>query len=118
MLPNMDPKTMMKLMNQMGIKSNEVDATKVIIEKTDGSSLVVTDPQVVEITMQGQKSYQVSGRVVESGAESGGKAEDASPDDVELVAAQANVSKEKAADALKKSGGDIAEAILLLEKEK
>ena len=118
MLPNMDPKTMMKLMNQMGIKSVEVDAVKVIIEKSDGSTLVVTGPQVVEITMQGQKSYQVSGEVTERSPASDEGGKEPGEDDVGLVAASAKASKELAADALKKTKGDIAEAILLLEKER
>lgn len=113
---------MMDLMKQLGIRSEEVEASRVIIEKPDGTSLVVSDPQVIQIDMQGKKSFQISGNVSEQ--EAGASKQDgqesseekSADSDVDIVVKQTGVSKEKAVAALKNSGGDIAEAIMELEK--
>lgn len=103
----MNPRQMQRLMQQMGIKSEEIESTRVIIEK-EGERLVIDKPQVTLIEMQGQKSYQIIG---EARAESlvGG-------DDVKLVAEQAGVSEAEAKKALEEAKGDIAEAIMKLKK--
>jgi len=119
MMPNMDPRQMAKLMNQMGIKNVQIPSTKVVIYKEDGSTLVVENPNVMEITMSGQKSFQITGDVSEGAGEDAGAeaASGPSEDDVALVAEQAKTTKEKAKAALEEADGDIAEAIMLLEKE-
>jgi len=122
MMPNMDPRQMAKLMNQMGIKNTQIPSTKVVIYKEDGSTLVVENPNVMEITMSGQKSFQITGDVSEGAAgeksEAGAEAASGpSEDDIALVAEQAKTTKEKAKAALEEADGDIAEAIMLLEKE-
>lgn len=111
MIPGgMDPKKMQAMMRQMGIKSEEIPASKVTIDTAEGA-LIIEDPQVVKITMQGQSSFQISGTVR--------KEERTSPEDLKMVMEQAGCSEEEARDALEKSGGDIAEAIVLLtEKNK
>ena len=109
MLPGMDPKQMAKMMKQMGIKSEEIDATKVIIELKEGGRLVVFEPEVVQIEMQGNKSYQISGKVHEE--------QDAGEDDIKMVMETAGVSREEAMNALRETGGDIAEAIIHLKGE-
>ncbi len=107
MIPGgMDPKKMQALMKQMGIRSEEIEATKVTIETSGGSVIIVEQPQVTKITMQGQSSFQIAGNVrVE---------EKSSAEDVKMVMEQAGCSEEAARDALEKSGGDIAQAILSL----
>ncbi|VVC00349.1 Nascent polypeptide-associated complex protein [uncultured archaeon] len=109
MLPGMDPKNMAKVMKQMGIKSDDIDATKVTIELKDGGRLVVFEPQVVQIEMQGQKSFQVSGKVSEE--------HEAGEDDIKMVMEAAGVGREEAMNALRETGGDIAEAIIHLKGE-
>lgn len=104
----MDPKKMQQMMRQMGIQSEEIPATKVVIE-TDSGKYVVESPQVVQITMQGQKSFQISGNVkFEEGVRE---------EDLKMVMEQTNCSEEDAAEALKKTNGDIAEAIVLLSEK-
>lgn len=108
MIPGgMDPRKMEAAMRQLGIKSEPIDAKSVIIETASGR-LVIDKPQVVQITMQGQKSFQVSGDV----------RSESSGDDVKMVMDQAGCSAEEAKAALEKSGGDIAEAILSLTEGK
>ena len=106
MMPNMNPAQMQKIMKQMGINSLEIPATRVVIE-TEGGNYIISNPQVTEVTMQGQKSYQIAGTVL---FEEGMKEED-----VKMVMEQGNVERDKAVDALKKTKGDIAQAILDLQ---
>ncbi len=113
MLPNMNPKQMAQIMKQMGIKNEPVDAVRVVVEKADGSSIVVEPAQVILVEMQGQKSLQVSGTFAET---AGGPA-DALPDDVQLIMDETDCSKEEAQKALDEAGGDLAEAILKLKKD-
>ncbi|MCX6771714.1 MAG: nascent polypeptide-associated complex protein [Candidatus Micrarchaeota archaeon] len=107
MMPGMDPKGMAKMMAQMGIKTEEIDAVKVTIELKEGGKLVVFEPQVVQIDMKGQKSFQISGKVSEE--------MDAGEDDIKMVMEAAGCSREEAQNALRETNGDIAEAIIRLK---
>lgn len=109
MMPGMDPKGMAKMMAQMGIKTDEIDATKVVIELKDGGRMIVFEPQVVQIDMKGQKSFQISGKVSEE--------QDAGEDDIKMVMESAGCSREEAQSMLRETGGDIAEAIIRLKGE-
>ncbi|MFA6530166.1 MAG: nascent polypeptide-associated complex protein [Candidatus Micrarchaeia archaeon] len=107
-MPNLDPKQMEKMMRQMGINSKQLDAKKVVIE-AEGQNIIITSPQVTEITMQGQKSYQIAGNVsIETPT---------SEEDISMVVEQTGKTREEAAGALKKANGDIAQAILLLQEK-
>lgn len=107
MLPGMDPKNMQKVMKQMGIKSEEIASSKVTIELKDGGRLIIFEPQVVQIEMQGEKSFQISGKVSEE--------QDAGEDDIKMVMEAAGCGREEAQNALRDSAGDIAEAIIRLK---
>ena len=110
MMPGgMDPKKMQALMKQMGIKSEDIKASKVIIE-TETGALIIEEPQVVQVTMQGQKSFQISGNVRLETKATG--------EDIKMVMEQTNCSEDAAKTALDKSNGDIAEAILSLSQSK
>ncbi|MEM4348066.1 MAG: nascent polypeptide-associated complex protein [Candidatus Anstonellaceae archaeon] len=110
MFPNPDPKALAKLMKQMGIKTEELQASKVIIELSEGGQrIVVFEPSVIQIEMQGQKSFQISGRVHYE--------EEAGEEDIKLVMQETGCSREEAQNALRDTGGDIAEAILRLKHE-
>lgn len=104
----MDPRSMARMMQQMGIKNEEVPAKRVIIEQEDGQ-LIIDNPQITKITMQGQASFQISGQI---SSKSVLRAED-----IKLVAESAGVDEKAAADALTAANGDIAQAILSLKKE-
>ena len=111
MIPGgMDPKKMQAMMRQMGIRSEEIEAVKVTIETPSGSAIIIEEPQVTKITMQGQSSFQIAGSIhVE---------EKSAADDVKMVMEQTGCSEEAAKAALEKSGGDIAQAIISLEEGK
>jgi len=107
MFPGMgNPAQMGKLMKQMGIKTEEINAKKIIIETDDGN-LVFTSPQVTKMTIQGTDTYQVVGE-----AEHESTGSKISDEDIKMVMDQAGVPEAKAKEALEEFNGDIAEAIL------
>lgn len=114
MFGGLDPKKMQAMMSQMGIKQKEIDADEVIIKTKEGN-ILIKEPSVMKITMSGQDTFQISGRVEEEQVLSGQAPEEISEEDIKMVMSQTDSSKEKAKDALKMSGGDIAEAILNLK---
>ena len=105
---DINPKLMKQAMKKMGIKQEEIDATKVVIE-TDSGNIVISDPSVVKVVMGGKESFQISGSVSE-------EVEKFSSDDVDTVVEQSKCSKEEALEALEKEG-DIAGAIINLKKD-
>lgn len=107
MLPGgMDPKKMQKMMKQMGIESTEIKAKRVVIEKED-ENIIISNPAVTQIEMQGQKSFQIAGGVTTEGK--------VKEDDISMVMEKAGVPRGDAEKALKESNGDIAEAIMKLK---
>ena len=105
----MNPKQMQGMLKQFGIKSEEIDAKKVIIDLGE-KNLVIENPQITIMNVQGKKIYTIQG---EEKLEEKGYSEE----DLNMVAEQAKVSKEKALAALKKNKGDIAEAIMELKQD-
>ncbi len=101
---------MAKLMNQMGIKNEPVEAVRVVIEKPDGSKLVIDEPVVTAVTMQGQSTYQVQG---EARAEEGAPKES----DASIISKECGCTEGKAQNALDEANGDLAEAIMKLKGE-
>jgi nascent polypeptide-associated complex subunit alpha len=143
----MNPKQMEAMMRKMGIKNETVKATEVIIVKP-GGNIHIKEPSVSVMIVQGERTWQISGREVLEGKE-GTKAptkmtepkikpkpkepepepeeeyEDEKPtgpayaeEDVMLVMEQARCSETEARKALEKSDGQPAEAILLLMSKK
>ncbi len=108
MLSGINPAQMKAMMKQMGIKQEEIEAERVIIEKKD-SRIVIEPASVQKIIMQGQESWQITGEAREETKEVG-----ISEDDVEMVTEKTGKSREEAKKALDESEGDIAEAILKL----
>lgn len=94
---------MQQIMKQMGMGQEEIDASKVIIEKEDGK-IIIDEPSVVKISMQGQDTFQISGKIREESSEQ---------DDVKTIIEKTGCTKEQAKETLEKTG-DLAEAILEL----
>jgi len=109
MLP-MNIKQMKKMMKQMGIDIEELDAEEVII-RTSSEELIFKNPSVTKISGRGIEMFQVMGsyEVVKRKPE-------ISEEDVKLVMEQAGVSEEVARKALEEAGGDLAEALLKLQQ--
>ena len=128
MMPGgMDPKKMKALMKSMGIAQEELRGVIEVIIRTRTKDLVFKEPTVVEVRAQGNRTYQISGRVEElppgaaSTAPPSASRPQAAPepsefpeDDVKLVMEQASCSRDRAIAALRACDGSPAEAILSL----
>jgi len=108
MFPGFNPKKMQAMMKQMGIDQQEIPASRVIIEKPDNSKIIIENPSVLKIKMQGVDSFQVSGDIREEEA-----LVRVSEEDVKTVMEKTGCSEQDAIKALEDTG-DLAEAILKL----
>jgi len=121
----LNPRKMQKMMEQMGIEMEELDADRVVIELGSGERLVFDDADVTMMEARGQQTYQVVGEPerqeggeieTEDAAAAGEEADAGIPeDDVELVAQRTGVDADTAREALDAEGGDLAAAINRLE---
>jgi nascent polypeptide-associated complex subunit alpha len=102
----LDPKKMQAMMKQLGMSQEEIEASRVIIEKKDGR-IIIENPSVAKIGIRGQESFQVSGDVREESRFN------ISEEDIKIVMEKAGASEEEARKALEETR-DIAEAILKL----
>jgi nascent polypeptide-associated complex subunit alpha len=90
----------------MGIAQEEIHASKVIIEKNDGTKTILENPDVMKIKMQGNTSYQISGEEHE-------EEQGISQEDIQTIIEKTGCSEEQAKESLEKTG-DLAESILNL----
>ena len=117
----MNPREQKRMMQRMGMNMDSVGDVQQVIIRTADKDIVIDDPEVAILQVQGQKMYQVIGGQVSEQAPSqrGATAAAAKPtfseEDVQLVADQTGRSLEKAKEALQECGGDLAKAILLLQ---
>lgn len=116
MFGKINPKQMQAMMKQMGISQQEIEASRVIIEKSDGR-LIIENPSVTRVKMNGQESFQISGEIKEE-SENEEVEEEKFEEDIQTIAEQTGVSKELVAIELEKNNGDIAETIINLNKKK
>jgi len=110
-LGGLSPKKMQAMMKQLGMDQEEIPASRVVIEKSGGGKIVIENPCVTKISIQGQKSFQVSGDIREENEEQG-----ISEEDIKTVMEKTRASKKEAISALENSGGDLVEAILKLNE--
>ena len=121
----LNPRKMQKMMEQMGIEMEELDAERVVIELAGGERLVFDDADVTMMEARGQQTYQVvgeperheAGEIEAADEAAAGEEADAGipEDDVELVAQRTGVDADTAREALEAEGGDLAAAINRLE---
>ncbi len=103
----MNPKKLQQMMKQMGIDVVQLDNVQKITIELPDRDLIFEDATVSVMTASGTKTYQISGEPTERTK--------ISEDDIALVMEQAGVSDEKARQALRAAGGDLAEAIMKLQ---
>ena len=98
-------------MKKLGMNVEQIEDVQSIVIRTPKGNYIFDSAEVSAMTMQGQTTYQITGQP---------RFEEAAPEipaeDVSMVAAQANVSEEKAKEALVATKGDIAEAIMRLSQ--
>ncbi len=113
-MKRMNPREARRMMQKMGLNMGAMPDVEEVIFKTSSKEIIVENPEVAVMEMQGQKIFQVTGeRIVEKVVE---KAVKIPEEDVQLVATQARVSPEQARAALEQTKGDLAQAILLLSQ--
>src|SRR4030042_4615083 len=106
MFPGMNPKKMQAIMSQMGIKQEEIDANRVIIE-TSEKNIIINNPSVIKINMKGQENFQISGEISEEELE-----ENNAEQDIKTIIEKTSCSEEQAKKALEEAKADLTEAIL------
>src|SRR5207247_9547205 len=107
-----NPREANRMMQRMGMQLKQIDdVTRVVIESAT-KKIIIEEPEVAIVTVQGKTVYQIGGgRTREEGP-----ANASSDEDAKLVAAQPGASAEAATNALRQSGGDLAQAIIPLKQ--
>jgi nascent polypeptide-associated complex subunit alpha len=108
-----------RMMEKMGMKMDQIDGVTEVLIRTPTREIVIEEPVVTSVVVQGQKMYQIAG----GSAHERSSTTELSPaetleDDVKLVAGQTGKTLDEARAALKDSGGNLAEAIVKLKKDK
>jgi len=96
---------MQEAMKKLGIKQENIEAERVIIEKQEGNT-IIENPSITKINMQGQESFQISGDIKEE--------EDNKEKDIQQIMEKTGKPLEEVKKALEEANGDLAEAILSL----
>lgn len=108
-----NPREAKRMMQRMGMSMDAIEEVKEVIIKTSNKEIVIEEPEVAVLAVQGQKIYQVTGgKITEKAVE---RKLAMAEEDIRLVADQTGKSLEEARKALEESGGDLAKAILLLQ---
>ncbi len=122
-----DSRNARRAMQRMGMQMQEINGVTRVIIQSPGKELVIEQPIVTSINVQGQKMYQITGgKATERVSQAVVAAPGAAPavekpavqvpeEDVLLVAQQGKVTMEKARETLIKCDGDLARAILMLQ---
>jgi nascent polypeptide-associated complex subunit alpha len=100
---------MKAMMKKLGMQVEQIEDVESIVIKTPHGNYIFDAAEVSAMTMQGTTTYQINGQARFEPA-----AVAIPEEDVTMVAAQANVSKDTAKEALVATNGDIAEAIVRL----
>ncbi len=103
-----NPAKMQGMMKKMGISQTPLNVSRVIFEM-ENKNLVIEEPSVIRVMMQGQETYQVSGDAQEEDTQS------FSDEDIKMVSSQTGKNENESRSALEESDGDIAEAIMKLK---
>ncbi|MBI4149123.1 nascent polypeptide-associated complex protein [Candidatus Woesearchaeota archaeon] len=103
---------MQQLMRKMGVQQNDIEAQEVIIRTAD-KEIIIHNPSVAKVSMMGQQTYQVSGQ---EEVRERSSAPEISEEDVQAVVEQTGADADSARRAIEKHNGDLAEAILELQK--
>ncbi len=98
---------MERMMKKMGLNMEEIGDVKKVVIHTDTKEIIILDPSVTIMNVQGEKTYQIQGRTTEKILKV-----ELPEEDVQLVMEQASISREQAIKALEEADGEPAEAII------
>ena len=109
---------MQSMLKQMGIAQQEINAERVIIETKD-SNIIIENPSVAKVSMQGQVSFQISGNISEQDKEqekAEENKEDYTQEDIKTIIERTKCTEKQAQKELENTQGDIAQAIINLSQ--
>jgi nascent polypeptide-associated complex subunit alpha len=101
---------MRRMLDRMGLDMKDLSSVEEVIIKTDTKEIFLKKPQVVEMKGKDSTIFQIFATEIEESR----SVPSFKDEDVILVMQQANVSKDKAINALTETKGDMAQAILNL----
>lgn len=112
---HISPREARRMMQRMGMSMDSIPNVEQVVIKTSGKEIIIEEPEVAILEIQGQKIFQVTGGKISEKA----KAHRAAipEEDVRLVADQTGKSLEEARKALEECQGDLAKAILMLQSK-
>ena len=102
---------MRRMLDKMGLEMKDLGNIEEVIIKTETKELYLIKPQVVEMKGKDSNIFQVVATDIEEKERETPSLKD---EDIILVMQQANVTREKAIQALVDAKGDLAKAILNL----
>ena len=105
------------MMQKMGMKMDEIPDVSSVIIKTASKEIVIDEPSVTTINIQGQTMYQIAGGRISETQPQPSSQSMVPEEDVQLVAQQTGTTTEGARKALAEAGGDLAKAILSLKQK-
>ena len=125
-MAKMDSRNARRMMQRMGMQMQELGGVTRVIIQSPGKEIVIEQPMVTSINVQGQKMYQITGGRTTERVPQAVSTQSVAPtvekpqlqipeEDILLVAQQAKVSMEKARETLVKCDGDLARAIITLQ---
>jgi nascent polypeptide-associated complex subunit alpha len=100
-----------RMMKQMGIKMEEIDAVEVRIIGKE-YDYIIKNPKITKVVAQGEEVLQIQGEIEKVEKEKLPFTEE----DIKIVMEQTGCSREEAIDGLKKVNGEPAEAIIEIMK--
>ncbi|MEM2915655.1 MAG: nascent polypeptide-associated complex protein [Candidatus Bathyarchaeia archaeon] len=117
------PREMRRMMDRIGVNTREMPDIREVIFRTATKDLIVQNPSVTSVEIQGQQIFQVVGdgiteRQISAKAEPEKAKPSISEEDILLVAQQADVTMEEAKATLEEVEGNLAQAILILTSKK
>lgn len=107
MFGGVNPKQLQGLMKQLGMKQEEIEVERVVIEGKD-KKIIIEPANVQKITMQGQTSWQITGEEREEGNDV-----EFSEDDISMIMEKTGKNREEVLSVLNETK-DIADAIVKL----
>jgi len=111
------PREARRMMQRLGVGMSELTDVQEVVFRTATKEIIVENPEVAVLQLQGQRIFQVTGeKIVEKTIEKVVEKKLTIPEeDIRLVADQTGKSVEEARRALEETEGDLAKAILLLQ---
>ncbi|AOL16011.1 nascent polypeptide-associated complex protein [Sulfolobus sp. A20] len=106
----------LKKMERMGIKTEQIDAIRVIIETPD-KNIIIENPTVAKTSFMGTSAILVMGENIREEVKKVEQQTSIREEDVRFIMEQTGKSENEAREALVKANGDIAKAIMFLQGE-